>query len=179
MANVIEIEPDTAGNNSLHFMPIGKTIRGRFDYARDSEPQAALLKNAFGGVVPGQRLGIDLDAGEGYVVEPLHEAQHKGVRAVIERKGLALAAERQTFSLPSKDDHATWVYWFKRAVESGLAKLVKGRIPDKLDGTPRKQFITTERKPDAKDATIARLTALLVAKLSPAERKAFEEAGAV
>src|SRR5262245_21937795 len=131
MANIIEIEVDTPNNNSLHFLPIGRDIRGRFDYARVAEPQAALERSAFPLGIPSQRLGIDTDEGVGYIVEMLYEPQHKAIRATLERKAFGLPPERETFRVGA--DTATWLYWMKRAVESGVARLVRGKFPEKIE----------------------------------------------
>jgi hypothetical protein len=173
MANVIEVEPDTKNNSSFHFMPIARTVRGRFDFRRVTEPQALLLTVKYPEPIPGQRLGLDLDAGEGFIAEPLHEPAHKGTRATIEKDGFALPPAKETFPV-QKADYPTWLYWLKRAVESGLCKLVRGELPAKIEGKPRKQFITTPHV-DKREKTIDRLTALLFARLPANERKAVQE----
>jgi hypothetical protein len=174
MANVIEIEVDNAQNGQLHFLPIGRSLRGRFDPARDTEPQARLLLIDYPRGVPGQRLALDADAGTAWLTDGLHDAEHKEAREKLKRKGYALPPEREELTL-QKGDVPTWLYWIKRAVESGLARLVRGKLPDKIEGPVKKSFVVPERKPDQKDATIAKLTALLLAKLSPAERRQVEE----
>jgi hypothetical protein len=61
-----------------------------------------------------------------------------------------------------------------RAVRAGYARLTMGTLPDVIpaDAKPRK-FSSLSQPPekDARDKTIETLTALLVSKLSPAERK--------
>jgi hypothetical protein len=173
MATVIEIDVDNPRNGCLHFLPLGRTIRGRIDFNRDSEPQARVAGVDYPDGVPGQRLGIDLDSLEGYIVEPLHEKAHEKTLATIRRKGFQPPAARETFKL-SPADKPTWLYWLKRSVEAGHAKLAKGKFPDRIDGDPQKTFISKPRGPDPKDAVIARLTAILMAKLSPAERREVE-----
>jgi hypothetical protein len=173
VANVIEIECDTPRNSQLHFLPIGSNVRGRFDYSRDTEPQSRVAGIDYPEPIPGQRLGLDLDALEGYIAEPLHDKAYAKLRAVVERKGFSLPKEKEVFKL-SKADVPTWLYWMKRSVEGGDCKLLRGKLPERVEGEPQKSFITKARGPDPRDAVIARLTALLMAKLSPAERKEVE-----
>jgi hypothetical protein len=174
MANVIEIEPDTKNNNDLGFMPLWRSIRGRFDFNRMGEREAKLMTIKFPDPIPGQRLGIDLDAGEGYIVEPLHHPEHRKIRETLAKDGYpGLEPERAIFPL-QKEDHATWLYWMKRAVDGGLAKLVRGKLPDRIEGKPRKNFVTKPRI-DPRDKMIERLTAILFAQLPPEKQKAVRE----
>jgi predicted YcjX-like family ATPase len=54
-------------------------------------------------------------------------------------------------------DLATWYFWLKQAVETGLATVVKGKLPAKIDGTPRLDFIIGKPEPTATDKLTATL----------------------
>ncbi len=142
----VEIEIDGSRNNCLCFRPLpGRTVRGRFDLNRVAEPMARLKTAEFPEPIPGQRLGIQPD-GTAYLAEPLHDAQHGPLRERIEKMGLKLEPAVTTFEgvhLPS------WLYWMARAVQSGVARVVSGQLPDKPGGEPRRNFImaTPERSP--------------------------------
>jgi hypothetical protein len=171
MAQVIEIEVDTPTNGNLFFLPAGRTIRGRFDFARDSEPMALVVAQQYPAGVPGQRLVLDTDAGEAQLVEALYFDQHKAVRKALEKRW-SLGPERETFKV-GKDDLATWVYWLNRAVQSGAAKVVNGALPASVPGKVRKSFITQPRK-DPRDSLIEKLTAVLYATLPESKRAQVE-----
>ena len=101
--------------------------------------------------IPSQRLGIDLE-GLGYIAEPLHDAENAVLREKITKQGAKLEPELQTFS---NIDLPTWYFWMKRAVEAGIAKVVKGKLPDKIDGQPRVNFVTNEPTQGPMDALTA------------------------
>jgi hypothetical protein len=170
-ANVLEVEVDTPTNANLIFLPIGgKKVRGRFDWRRVKEPLAAMAAARWpdGGVIPGQRIGVDLDSGTGFIVDPLHEAEHALTKEKIVAQGLALPPARQDFAgvhVP------TWLHWIKRAVEAGLAKIVTGTLPAIIDGTPKTTFFHNAT-PDPRDATIDKLIDLLTGLLPADKRKA-------
>src|SRR5262245_40659975 len=50
-----------------------------------------------GAVFPGQRIGLDLDKAEGFLEEPLHNAEHAALKERIARKGMALGEAREVF----------------------------------------------------------------------------------
>lgn len=172
--NLIEIEPDTATNQELHFTPLGRNIRGRFDYNRVAEPMAAQHTREFPNGIPGQRLTLDLDSGEAAIVEPLHDPAYRDIRQKIEKRGMQLPPERQTFQVDAASQ-PTWLWWIRNVIESGLAKLTRGTLPEKITGDIRKRFIVNEQTKDPRDSRIDKLLALLYAKLSPAERKSVDE----
>ncbi|QDU30598.1 hypothetical protein ETAA8_57440 [Anatilimnocola aggregata] len=146
MAKVFEIEI-TGGkrNDCFHFRPIGETIRGRFDLNRETEPLARMKIVDFPEPVPGQRIGVDLEFGEGYIIEPLHEPDHVATRKRIEGRGLSIAPARRPF--PGVDV-STWLFWLNRGVESGIARVSQGTMPKKLDGPVKKSFITVTKPAD-------------------------------
>ena len=55
----------------------------------------------------------------------------------IAKKGLRLEPPRVTFE---GIDLPTWYFWIKRAVEDGIAKVVSGKLPEKIDGKPKLSF---------------------------------------
>jgi hypothetical protein len=176
--NVFECEIDTQNppNGQLTFLPLGgRVIRGRFDFNRDSQPLAKLHVAEFPKGIPGQRLGIDFDSGEAWVAEPLHLPEYKAERDRILKRGLGLPKERDTIPVQPAD-YATWVYWLNRAVEAGIARIVKGKLPEKVEGKIRKSFVTPEPKRDRRDVTNEKLTAILFAMLTPEQRKRAEAA---
>lgn len=143
----IEIEVDGPHNENLRFRPLQRRIRGRFDIQRVGEPLAKLKAHEWPTPIPAQRLGITAD-GDGYLLEPLHDAEYAALREKIGKGGKRLEPPVQEFEsihLPS------WLYWMRRAVESGLARVVKGKLPDKIDGEPRKDFINAPPDPSATD----------------------------
>ena len=170
-SGVVEIEIDGPHNENLIFMPIGaKRVRGRFDWRRVREPLAAITAARWpaGGVIPGQRIGLDLETGTGFVVDPLHDDANALTRERIVGQGLALPPARQEF--PSV--HVpTWLHWIKRAVEAGLAKIVTGALPAKIEGEPKLSFFGNPTV-DPRDAMIDKLIDLVTGLLPAEKRKA-------
>ena len=136
----IEVEIDAARNESLRFRPLQRTVRGRFDLNRVAEPQARLQSAAWPVPIPGQRLGIDA-AGSGYLLEPLHDTANASIREKIEKAGMRLEPELTEFP---DIDSPTWLYWIKRAVESGIARVISGNLPKTFEGKPKKSFLIAE-----------------------------------
>lgn len=138
-------EIDNQHNQSLYFRPIQRSVRGRFDYLRCGEPMAKVVGASEPGPIPSQRIGFDLDRGVGFVEETLHAPEHKAIRERIERRGRTLPPEREDF--PDADE-STWLFWLGSAVKAGIAKIVSGKLPEKLKGKPKVNFITNERRPE-------------------------------
>ena len=124
MVSVV-IEIDGQHNESLYFRPIQRTVRGRFDYMRDTEPMAKVAGGSEPNPIVGQRLGYS--DGNGYVVEMLRTPEHKAIRDALERKGFRIPPEREEFE---NVDEATWLYWIDTAVRAGLARVVAGKLPE-------------------------------------------------
>jgi hypothetical protein len=138
---MVEIEIDGPLNEALSFRPLpGRTVRGRFDLNRVSEPMARLKSAEWPTPIPGQRLGIGADA-VGYVKEPLHDAECSATREKILKSGARLAPPVECFE---GVDQASWLYWLKRAVDGGVARVVKGSFPDKITSTPRRNVILAQ-----------------------------------
>lgn len=168
----IELEIDGQYNECLHFRPIQRAVRGRFDMQRIGEPMARVKAQEWAMPIPSQRLGINPD-GIGYISEPLHDAEYAPLKEKIEKQGMRLEPKLQTFEgihLPS------WLYWLKQAVASGLARVVKGKLPDVIDGEPRKNFILAAPEQSTADKLTNALTEQTAAfnRLSDALLKVLE-----
>jgi hypothetical protein len=151
---MIEIEV-AQPNTNFHFRPLQRTVRGRFEMAAVPEPMAKIEASNWPLPIPGQRLGIDRE-GIGYIIEPLHEAGNAPIREKIEKRGAKLEPAQ---TLYEAIDLPTWHYWLKRAVDSGLCRIVAGKLPDAIEGTPRKNFILADPGPTAGDKLTAAIEA--------------------
>lgn len=147
----IEIEIDGSHNENLRFRPLQRSIRGRFDLNRVAEPMARLKSAELPLPIPGQRLGIDPD-GTGFIAEPLHDDAHAPIRERAAKAGMTLEPAVQEFP---GIDLATWYFWLAKAVESGIAKVVKGKLPEKIDGEPKRNFLFADPKPSPVDKLTA------------------------
>jgi hypothetical protein len=107
---------------------------------RDKE--AAKLVSIWPQDVPGLRLGVDADTGEGYLAEPLHGDEYVVTREVVTARKLKLEPAAKRFPA----DKATWLFWIKRAVESGAAKVIAGKLPDEIEGEPKTAFMVQHQK---------------------------------
>jgi hypothetical protein len=165
---IIEVEVGDERGGSLFFSPIGKRVRGRFDPAKLGTGADEVAKE-IKGPVPGQVIGYDPATGEGYVREPLHDPRHEIIRERIARKW-GIPPAKQTF----RGDAPTWLFWLKRAVESGLARVVKGTIPTDVPGKPQTRFITSDQA-DPRDTLLDRMLSLLIAQLPADKRKAADD----
>ena len=147
MVKALEVEIDGPHNEQLHFAPLQRNVRGRFDFMRIGEPMSKIKAVEWPVPIPSQRLGIDPD-GNGYIREPLHDGEFAPIREKIESQGMKLEPAVQEFP---GIDVVTWLFWLKLAVESGLAKVVSGKLPDKIEGTPKMNFILNEPPTSAVD----------------------------
>ena len=75
----IEIEIDGPCNERLHFRPLQKSIRGRFDMMRIGEPMAKVKAQEWPTAIASQRLGIGPD-GAGYDMEPVRGDEYAGIK---------------------------------------------------------------------------------------------------
>lgn len=126
----IVIEVDRSHNNALHFPPLGRSIRGRFEFRR-AGPDAARLSMTWPvGEVPSQRLEFDPETGKAAIIEPLADQQNAALRQFIERQGKRVAPAREEVVVR---DSAEWLFWLWRSVKSGVAKLVSGRLPESVE----------------------------------------------
>jgi hypothetical protein len=128
MKGILEIEFDDATNSNVLFAPLTRTIRGRFDVLRAAEHEKNWHSSGWTGVIPSQRLCLDLERGEGAIVEPLHEAAHDGIAGRIKSLGLKLHPARESFTL-SEPERKEWLWSMRRLVDSGVGKVVSGDFP--------------------------------------------------
>jgi hypothetical protein len=141
-ANCIEVELDGPRNEHVLFFPLNMRLRGRLDVDRIAEPLARSRFTKSLAVIPGQRIGVDIDRKVGYVEDALYDNEHLSLRRLIEDKEVfgqefRLPPQRQEFE---QVDVPTWLYWMQRIVRSGKANLVQGEFPADLGGKPRKRF---------------------------------------
>lgn len=136
---MLEIEIDGPNNQQHRFRPLQRNLRGRFDFGRVAEPMAKLQTNRFPQPIPGQRLSLDTASGEAAIIEPLHDAEHIRTRRTIEKHGSTIAPQQQPLG---KVHIATFLFWMKSAVEAGLARVVRGTLPDVIEGEPQKSFLS-------------------------------------
>ena len=153
MVKAVVVEIDGSQNESLFFRPVGRVVRGRFDPRRLPDESGTLARR-FPKGVPGQRLELDVTAGRGAIVEPLHLAEFKTEAAEISKLG-SLPASRQEFELSEKDA-MTWAWFIKTAVDIGLAHVVIGELPKVTAEDADLTFLT---KPEANP--LDKLTAAL------------------
>lgn len=147
--NILEIEVDAGRNRMLKFFPVDKPVRGRIDWNADPEPNARKMSIDFPTGIPGQHIAFDLSTNEGSIIEPLHEPQHTNTRKAIQRRGMQLPDERQTFA---NADKPTWLFWMVHLVTRGLAKVVRGELPKDIGGTPT---ICSIKQPQSEQARLA------------------------
>jgi hypothetical protein len=136
---VVAIEVDGPLNEALFFRPLGQRIRGRFD-ARRIRGDVGSLAQKWPDAIPGQVLGIDTASGEAFVDDALNAPENAAIRARVEKVG-SIEPKR---TIPNADT-ATWLHWIKEAVEAGLARVVQGVLPQKIDGAPELEFITRKK----------------------------------
>ena len=139
--SAVAVEFDTPRNSNVRFAPLQRTIRGRFDISRDSEPNAGQLRTKWPEPIPGQRVEYDFASGEGFIVEPLHEERFAAIRERIESLGMRLPKEKEAFIL----DQATFNHWMAGLIATGDAKLLNGSMPASVDGKPRTRFHSNEQ----------------------------------
>ena len=160
------VEIDGPRNNSWSFPAMSRVIRGKFDLLRVAEPNAVKLRQQYPDPIPGQQLCVDLSSGECAVLEPLQDDAHETLRKKLE-KSYSIAPAREVVS---GADVSTWLFWIKKAVKAGIAKVISGSIPDKLPGEPKvRNLFGTERRNPQQDLQRA-LLGVLFAGLSESQK---------
>jgi hypothetical protein len=154
MSNTLEIEVVGPHNENLFFRPLGRTVRGRFDLNLVKEPLARMKVVDWPQPIPGQRIGVDPVAGEGYIAEPLHDDEHRAARERIAARGQSLPPAREAFPAV---DVATWLWWLKTAVERGLARIVKGELPATIKGPVQRSFLLAAPRETREDKLVTAL----------------------
>jgi hypothetical protein len=163
---LVEIVIDGPQNENLYFRPLQRPLRGTFDLNRVPEPLARMQINAFPRPIPGLHIVVDAEKKTGTIIDPLHDAEHAAIREKIEARGLKLGPQAERFD---GIDVNTWLFWMRRAVASGVAKIVDGKFPEIDEAKARKNFVVAEQR-DPRDSLIDRLVAVLYASL-PADRR--------
>jgi hypothetical protein len=173
---VIEVEVFTPSAGSFYCPHIKRAVRSRIDFhlLGKGERNALQLSHEFPQGVPGQILGVDIGKAEGYIREPLHDAAWAELRAKLAKRGFSLAPAQEAFPIADANDVATWIHWLRRCVDDGCGRLVRGEFPDKLPGTPRREFRDVS-EPDSSERTVERLVAILLATLTPEQRARADE----
>ncbi len=138
----VTIECDCPKDANLFVPPLGRRIRGRFDAARRTakNPDNASLLGQWPKPVPGQRLSLDTEAATATVEEPLHDEGNADLVALFKKRGIAIP-ETETYRgvhVPSM------LHAMKKAVDAGLAKVVEGSLPDKIEGQALRSFIVAD-----------------------------------
>lgn len=167
--NVIEIEVDGPSNPNLLFLPLARRVRGRFEWRRVKEPLAMVTATGWPDdmSIPGQRIGLNVDTGEGYLLEPLQGDENVATFEKIKREGFSLPPAREEFK---GVDVATWLHWMKRAVRAGTARVVQGKLPEKIDGKPKTDFFGAHPTEDPRDKLIGKLIDMVAGLLPPEKR---------
>lgn len=135
MASNVEITIDSPRNSCAYFRPLDRSVRGRFMLSRVKEPTAMSFRDRIPEDVAGQTIGIDTDTGTGYLMEPLH--QDERVKAYAAKRGKRLEPARQEFAGVEVN---AWLFWMRRLVDSGLARVVNGKLPETVEYDPPPRF---------------------------------------
>lgn len=167
IAEPIVLEFADENRNPL-FPPLPeRPMRGRFDSTlavkRDADASKLLVDWPDG--IPGERLEVNPETGEAAIVEPLRDPRFAAIADKLKQRGLALPPARQP--LPQLDK-PTALYWVREAVRNKQAVLISGKLPDKIEGTPRTEFILSPPPPSPLD----RLTEALLAQATAFARLA-------
>jgi hypothetical protein len=176
VANVLEIEVDMERNGNWNFLPLGRTIRGRMDFTRELHAESIKVgREDFPKGIPGQRLTLNMDCGptgdaEATITDPI--PKDDALMKQLKKRNMQPPTEKETFPV-HKDLIPSWLYWLKRGVEAGFVKVLRGKLPDKVDGKVIKRFSNPERQ-DVNAARLDNLTAILFGMLSPEQKKAAE-----
>jgi hypothetical protein len=168
---VMEIEAAPPQSGTLYFAPLQRSVRGEIRLGDCPEADKS-VERAWPKVIPGQVIGLTAE-GKGYILDPLHRPDHEPLRAQMKAEKLALGTKPdEVFNA----DKPTWLYWMRRCIESGNARLTKGQLPDAAacKGAKKDFGAPAPVNPERKRADV--ILSLLVAKLPPAERKAYESA---
>jgi hypothetical protein len=164
---MLEVVIDGPRNQNLFFRPLQRTLRGTFDVNRIPDPQGRMLVNQIPWPIPGVHVVLDFEKRTAAVVEPLYAPAHIAIREKIEARGMKLPKEREEF--PNADVN-TWAFWLRRAVASGVARIVEGKFPA-IDGDKAKKMFVVVEARDPRESLIEKLIAIAFAGLSDERRK--------
>jgi len=168
---MIELQIDTGTNGDVMFHPVGERVRGRFQVAKVNASELGTLPRDLPDGVPGQVIAFDPATSTGYIRDPLLSPENASIKdAIVKRMGGQV--EFGPAEKPFPNAHAgTWTGWMRQLVLAGLAKVVKGKLPDSDPEDMRRSFYTPDAKVDRRDAIIDKLTALLMATMPADKRK--------
>ena len=149
--NIVEIDIDSPQHRVVQFFPLDRLLEGRVDFYRRENAQEIQRKNELGcpQVLPGRRVGVDLDMKQGYLVELMYrdEAAKKWYDANREKLNLgSLPPQVETFDEIFVD---CWLYWMDRLVTEHKAILVTGDFPKVFTYKPPFNFWGPKPKPIA------------------------------
>jgi len=140
---VIEIASDQ--NNNFLFGPLGHVhIRGRWDFTKvaglfSHDSMKAL--NQITSIIPGEYLAVDVKSRTCRLYDPMRETEKgrelwKKLSPIIEQYAGHFSCGtdlREPVVIPdcNEDTLKTWLYYMRRAVDAGLAKVVgNNRLPE-------------------------------------------------
>jgi hypothetical protein len=175
----IVLEMDTGTGGEVFFPPAQKKLRGRIVINNLRDEQARVHPEFKDLDIPGQRLHFDPETKKAHIEETLYSDLHRRAREAICRRWTLAPI---TTDIKSDIDKPTWLYWLKRLVECGYARVVHGALPDKIEGKPQLQFLTVEPqgKSEAEQKTerlaslLEKLAVVMVASLPEAKRREAE-----
>ncbi len=130
----IVIEFSAKKNENIFFDPLGKIVRGTLDISKVMSKGKSLPTVN----IPGMRAGLTISRKRARLFDPLDFPSNQGlVDKINERQQRAPAptikpASPETFESLTDNQMATWLYWFKRYVDTGKAFHVAGSA--KLEG---------------------------------------------
>jgi hypothetical protein len=168
---IVEVAVENDRNANWFCLPLGKKLRGRIDFLRANDLS---LAREYPQGVPGQRLSVDTDTGEAVVIDPLHEPGNAAVRDKLARRfNVDACPAREPVR---RADVASLLYWLKRAVAGGLVRVVRGTLPDKVDGAVRKRYLYgDEPTRDDEDRLLKRQElAAKLAMMTPKQREEYD-----
>jgi hypothetical protein len=133
MPKLLEVEINGPRNEEFCFAPVQDRLRGRIELGRMTNGYR--LAERFPLSIPGQRIEYNLDTDECAIVEAIHD--EPSVKSQLEKQGFAIGPKRRELG---KVDRPTYLFWIKRAIESGIATLLKGNVPE-IEGKPQVSFV--------------------------------------
>lgn len=170
---MVEIEIGSAQCRDHYFFPLKRKLRGRIDLARLNDPGIYPLRQEYPDPIPGLRIKFDAASGTASLLDPLYAAEYDALRKKIADNKLSLGPAREDFS----NVHApTWAHWIRRAVDSGNATIISGKLPDVI-GEPHTTQFPQFKSEQAK--LVDKLVDLLATALKLPESKRKALAGAL
>ncbi len=172
-------------NVNWFFRPLQFSLRGKFDMSRAIDNNAR-AKSYSAPIVPGQRLILDIDKRTGTIIEPLRDEANAHIvkrigrflghpiKVLLEDDPLQVGPRETVRELTDPRDVPTWLYWIRRGVESGCCRIISGKLPDKIEGKPRKVFNGHEPYEDPVIEMTRQQQALAYATMTPDQRTAYD-----